>query len=317
MNYIKMSPIAGMSGFGGGATALPFSGGGVKPILWGGDRGICVKGNVGINYWSISTGSNGADFGDMIHTNNYNTAVSNIARAVITRGGVGDNGYNDLVYLTISTPGNATDFGDQTVGAYGRGGASNGTTGVFMGGTSSLTNTVDKITIASTGNATDWDNLWTSLYGCAGCGDENRVLNAGGYGGGYQQRIDYKDYSANQDASDFGDISTGVYWLGACADAVTALFAGGVHGSGTINNIETVTIQTTGNATDFGDLAWNNREFAGTGDSTTGCFAGGRNSADNATGDSIMYVTFATPGNAVDTCDLHAAMNYVGCTSGD
>ena len=314
-----MSPLVGFSGFGGGATAQTFAGGGVKPILWGGDRALCGRGT-GVDYWSISTGNNASNFGELIHSNAYNTAVSNIARAVFTRGGSGDNAYNNLVYFTIANTGNATDFGDQTVGLYGRGGASNGTIGFFMGGTSgagNMSDVIDKITIASTGNATDWNDIWHGVMGCAGCGDDTRVLNAAGANGGYYARIDYQAYSTDNGTSDFGDLSYTSYWIAACADAVTALFGGGVNGSGTFNNIETVTIQTTGNATDFGDLAWTNREHAGTGDATNGCFAGGKNSANNANGDSIMYVTFATPGNAVDTCDLASAKNYVGACSGD
>ena len=64
-------------------------------------------------------------------------------------------------YITISSTGNATDFGDLTRSAYYIGGACNKTRGVFGGG-NSATNVMDYITIASTGNATDFGDLTVS-----------------------------------------------------------------------------------------------------------------------------------------------------------
>lgn len=329
-HYVKMMPVRGVGGFGGGATGLGFVSGGVTPILWGGDRGINARGRSGgtddIYYWSISSGANGSAFGELDHTNQYNSSVSNISRAVIARGGTGDSTYADLDYITVANTGNATHFGNLSNARYGCGASSDGTSGLFWAGTvgsGAGSNRIDKITIATTGNATDWADEFGDIYGCAACGDGTRSLNAGGYRldspAGYQQRISYTIYTNNINSSDFGDLTYGgVYWLAACSDMTVALFAGGQPGSGGLpNNINTVTIQTIGNATEFGDLAWANKEFAGAGDSTNGCFVGGRNSANNASTDAITYVTYATPGNSVDTCDLGVTTQYNTACSGD
>ena len=63
MNYIKMSPIAGLSGFGGGALAQTFTSTGAPGDVYQGDRGILFNGHDGsdrndIQYFSISTTGN-------------------------------------------------------------------------------------------------------------------------------------------------------------------------------------------------------------------------------------------------------------------
>ena len=78
--------------------------------------------------------------------------------------GGGHDGANSNVigYITISSTGSATDFGDLTVARYALGATSNGTTdrGVFGGGyTASHSNVIDYITISSTGSATDFGDL--------------------------------------------------------------------------------------------------------------------------------------------------------------
>jgi hypothetical protein len=67
------------------------------------------------------------------------------------------------------------------------------------------------------------------------------------------------------------------------------------------NNIEYITIATTGNATTFGTMTSSRSDAVGNSSSTRGVFGGG-------TGDSNVmdYVTIATTGNATDFGDLTA-----------
>jgi hypothetical protein len=67
---------------------------------------------------------------------------------------------NTIQYITIATTGNATDFGDLTVGRRQVSGCSSSLRGVFAGGFNGL-NVIDYVTIASTGNATDFGDLTT------------------------------------------------------------------------------------------------------------------------------------------------------------
>ena len=61
-----------------------------------------------------------------------------------------------LDLITISTAGNATDFGDADVALTGRYGAASRTRGIFAGGgTPSRVNNIEFITFATTGNGTN------------------------------------------------------------------------------------------------------------------------------------------------------------------
>ena len=69
-----------------------------------------------------------------------------------------------IQYITIATTGNATDFGDLTVGRHAPAGVESDTRGVIGGGatgsgTGNYSNVMDYITIATTGNATDFGDL--------------------------------------------------------------------------------------------------------------------------------------------------------------
>jgi len=68
---------------------------------------------------------------------------------------------NIISYVTITSTGNSTDFGDLTTNTGANTGTSNGTEerGVYAGSAGSGYNTIQYITINSTGNATDFGDL--------------------------------------------------------------------------------------------------------------------------------------------------------------
>ena len=68
---------------------------------------------------------------------------------------------NTIQYVTITTLGNAQDFGDLTHARSELSAVSNSIRGVFAGG-SSEGNRIDYITIQTTGNAQDFGDLPTS-----------------------------------------------------------------------------------------------------------------------------------------------------------
>ena len=80
------------------------------------------------------------------------------------------------------------------------------------------------------------------------------------------------------------------------------------------NEIDYITIATTGNATDFGDLIANtNAITAGCASATRGVFGGGfTGSYSNV----IQYVTIATTGNATDFGDLAVGRGYSAACAG-
>lgn len=126
-------------------------------------------------------------------------------------------------------------------------------------------------------------------------------------GGGYDMdalgatnTIAYFDITTLGNASDFGDLTTARYYLGAVSDGTYGVFGGGNTDSRS-NVMDYITIATTGNATDFGDFDAAREEAHGASNGTTGLFMGGY---DTGYSNAIISITIATPGNATDFGDL-------------
>ena len=104
----------------------------------------------------------------MVSNRFANNSGSNATRGIIC------NGYNPspsgavqntIEFLTISTTGNTTDFGDTTQARYSTfGSCCSGTRMVVPGGyvAPSVVNTIDSFKIATTGNAMDFGDLATA-----------------------------------------------------------------------------------------------------------------------------------------------------------
>ena len=174
-----------------------------------------------IDYITIATAGNSADFGQL-SVNRPETAGFGSPTRGICAGGYpaadGTTMSNVIDYVTISTLGNATDFGDLTQARQAVSSSSSQTRGLVAGGyiygSPSITygvNTIDFVTIATTGNASDFGDLTVASSG----------KNAG-----------------------------------SSSDQIRGIFAGGRTGAGAseINTIDFVTIAATGHASDFGDM---------------------------------------------------------------
>ena len=100
--------------------------------------------------------------------------------------GTGYNNANtsNIDYVTISTLGNSTDFGDMSVARRAYGATSNKTRGLFFGGySSSVSNIIDYITVATPSNATDFGDIaqdGSTTHGCTSVGNNTRGFIAGG-----------------------------------------------------------------------------------------------------------------------------------------
>ena len=100
-----------------------------------------------------------------------NGACSNSVRGIFVGGNTSPR--NVIDYITISTLGNAIDFGDLTVERATTAGVSSQTRGVFAGGytptpAATSLNMIDYVTIMSTGNAIDFGDLLNHYYLVAG-----------------------------------------------------------------------------------------------------------------------------------------------------
>ena len=127
-----------------------------------------------IDYVTIATTGNAQDFGDLTLARYQAAGGSNGVRGLIGGGwgtSDGTSGYADRIdYITMATPGNATDFGNLTARRWGLAGAANATRMTFAGGRFPPTtyNTIDYITISTTGNATDFGDLTVARFNVDG-----------------------------------------------------------------------------------------------------------------------------------------------------
>ena len=255
----------------------------------------------------------------------------------IIAGGYGGSthstGAEDIQYITIASPGNATDFGNLTRETSRAGMHSNGSRIVVAGGRAggTATNSIDYITAATTGNASDFGDLTESRFGMGGGGDATRSVFAGGWGavntgsptGTDSRTIDYITTGTTGNATNFGDLSYYRKYITATSDATRTIFAGGQEtASGTnslVNTMEYVTTQTTGNVTDFGDLLTVNYSMnrGVIASATRGIFVGGLLLNPTTYQQTIQYVTIATTGNATDFGDtLQGLIAPATCADG-
>jgi len=233
-------------------------------------------------------------------------------------GGI-NGGYSNMIdYVTISTPGNAIDFGDLSVIRYKLAACSNGVSnrGVFGGGANTINalDIIDYITIAILGNATSFGDLTTSRRGLSATsnGTNDRGIFGGGNAGGKSNVIDYITISSIGNAADFGDLLDNKDELTATSNGTNdrGIFGGGNNS----NEIEYITISSPGNAIDFEDLTIAREILAATSNGTNdrGVFGGGTNGNDLNT---IDYITISSIGNAVDFGDLSVARKALAATS--
>ena len=224
---------------------------------------------------------------------------------------------DSIDFITISTLGNAQDFGNSTDSRYTYSTCASSTRGFMGGGFSGLTDTIDFVTFSSTGNATDFGNLTQSRWVmCQGAADSTRGMFVGGLDPGPSTTfniIDFITMAQTGNAVDFGDISSTRRMGSGCQSSTRAIFAGGYTPSNT-NVIDFVTTSTTGDAADFGDLNYEQKNGSAASNSTRGLFFGG-NDGGNPYNNNISFITIATKGNATDFGDLTVSVGGGGSSS--
>jgi hypothetical protein len=217
---------------------------------------------------------------------------------------------NTIQYVTISTTGNATDFGDLTIAAIDLAGLGSTTRGIYGGfyyGASPAINTINYITFATTGDALDFGDMVSQVRLRAGFNSATRGIFAGGLnsGGSPTAAIEYITIASTGNGTNFGNMSNSSRAVG-CSSPTRGLMAETYISATFSNVIEYVTIASTGNATDFGDLTVSRLSLGSGSNATRGVFAGGYDVSSTVL-NVIDYVTIATTGNATDFGDLSAA----------
>ena len=157
-----------------------------------------------------STGVAGQDFGDLtngIRLFNGGMSCNSTTRGIWVGGSDDSSGTTHMDFITISTLGDSTDFGNCTQSNGGPKGNCNATRGVWAGFfTPSVVNTIEFVTIATTGNTQDFGDLTVSRAFCqsSGC-SPTRGVWAGGATPTRVNTIDFVELMTLGNAVDFGD----------------------------------------------------------------------------------------------------------------
>ena len=220
-----------------------------------------------------------------------------------------------IAKVNISSPGDATVFGDLSVtGPIGNGGAVGSfTRAIFAGGvtpssTPVAVNPIQYVTFATEGNTADFGDLTNVRERLSGASNSTRGVFPGGFANlespDYKNIIDYVTMTSTGNATDFGDLTQARRAIASAASPTRAIFGGGDTGS-TVNTIDFIELSTTGNATDFGDLTKITMNAGGASSSTRYVCVGGNTPTPSSTSfTTLEFVTIASQGNATDYGDL-------------
>ena len=214
---------------------------------------------------------------------------------------------NIIDYVTISSQGNAQDFGDLLSTNNGEGGNCASSTRALAGGGQSNTVDITFVTISTTSNATDFGDLITGRRSLAGASNSTRGVFAGGTTPDMKDEIEYVTIASTGDALDFGDLTVARRNLAPAGSPTRGVFAGGNPGSSPNldDTIDYITFASTGDAIDFGNLSGGNREMGGTSSSTRAIFGGGTPGSSQL--DTIDYLNISSTGDTQDFGDLTLA----------
>ena len=128
---------------------------------------------------NVQTKGEATKFGELSTTRGRTTNTSNSIRGLNFGGGPAPDGRTNIIeFITLSTEGNAQDFGDLSAAVLSVASCASSTRAVQLGGStpSGATNTMQFVTISTTGNASDFGDMTVALTGHAAISDVNGGL---------------------------------------------------------------------------------------------------------------------------------------------
>ena len=176
-----------------------------------------------LDYVTIQATGNSVDFGDLTLARQMDASCESPTRGIFMGGINGGSPYVDydtIDFITTSTLGNATDFGNLTQAKFSGGGCGNAIRGLHGGGNnlpSNLTE-IEFITMASLGNAVDFGDLTTAGYYTAACSSPTRGVWGGGAAPSRHNVVQYVQFASAGNALDFGNLLNTTYELGALSN---------------------------------------------------------------------------------------------------
>ena len=230
-------------------------------------------------------------------------------RMVLMGGTNGSSVVDVIQFVTISTAGDAQDFGNLTGAKQEGAAATNHLRGLYFGGDPAL-NIIEFVTFASIGNATDFGDLLNGAKSGTSMSNQTRgVLQLGGL---TSNILEFITFSQTGNSVDFGDMALGGTAGSGFSSSTRGVYAMGSNDANYKNNIEFITIHTTGNGTDFGDLSALYIHRNAYSNATRGVFHSGYQYPTSPNfSNNIEFVTIATKGNTVDFGD--SLLGGFGC----
>ena len=170
-----------------------------------------------IQYVTIQTTGNATDFGDLAVAISGSATGQSPTRGLYLGGQPAPttaNRINTIQYLTMSTLGNTSDFGDMIKEASHMAGCSNSIRTLIGAGaaknSTTLLNDIEFVTIATLGNAQDFGDLTAARTNLRATSSQTRGIFVGGYAtpsSPYGTNIiDYAQIMTTGNAIDFGDL---------------------------------------------------------------------------------------------------------------
>ncbi len=235
---------------------------------------------------------------------------------------------NVIDMIEVTTTGNATDFGDLTIGRTANGMGCSSTRGLFAAGRFPGANNdqsqIDYITTSSGGGANDFGDLNNLPCNSTGFSDATRGVFAGGYDARTSpylrtRAMTYVNIATTGNSSDFGDTVEPGRRDSSFSNA-TKGFTCGASTPDTSYRIEMSIIQTKGSTIDFGELSGQalfggaTQCNGGASSQTRGIIFSGK-SSPSAARNVIEYLTLSSQGNAVNFGDITNAGSSSGAAA--
>ena len=222
-----------------------------------------------IDYVTIASEGDAIDFGNLQSSKMGGGGCSSSTRGFHC-GGYSPDNLNVIDYFEMNTLGNSLDFGDLTLARRYGSSFSSPTRGFYTAGSPSGRG-IDVFTMSSKGNATDFGDVTAKTSQLGGFANITRAI----YGNNQSShvRLEYITMASEGNGTDFGELGRATAAeLGNGCNHTRGVLAGGFNTPGTasVNNIDLITIATTGDAQYFGDLSQPTSLFKGCSDSHGG-----------------------------------------------
>jgi len=247
---------------------------------------------VEMDYTIISSGGGVADFGDLSFItrdgpfgagDNTRGILGGSAGSASNMGGQPGRGVNFIDFINFATTGKSQNFGTLTVARRGVSACSSPTRTVWGGGyikPQNHTDTIDVVTTQTRGDSVKFGELTVSRGQMGAVSSPTRgVWFAGSIYGPdapaytIYNVIDFITIASEGNATDFGDSrygTSGIHFTTATgSNSIRGVIGGGSRPS-QVDEIQYITIATTGDAADFGDLSASKYNGAGASDSHGG-----------------------------------------------